>query len=332
MELLGDAGFAVDLAGDGQIALTMLAQMHQQRTPYDIVLMDMQMPVMDGVQATLEIRKNPGYTDLPVVAMTANAMQVDRQRCLAAGMNDFVTKPIEPRDLWQALARWIHPREGLGQPVTNPRQPVSAGNAEDEEMPQHVSGLDTRLGLRHVMGKKTLYLSLLRRFVNGQQTALQPIAQALDTGDTATAERLVHTLKGLAGNIGASPLQAAMEKVETALREQAPPTTVRALLAPAANLLATLLAELQAQLPEQAVKPESSTVDPEQLQLVCRKLQALLAYDDPQAAEVLQAHAALLETALGASYHTIRTAVEDFDFEDALRVMTSAAIGANISL
>ena len=332
MELLGDAGFAVDLAGDGQIALTMLAQMHQQHTPYDIVLMDMQMPVMDGVQATLEIRKNPGYTDLPVVAMTANAMQVDRQRCLAAGMNDFVTKPIEPRDLWQALARWIHPREGLGQPVTNPRQPVSAGNAEDEEMPQHVSGLDTRLGLRHVMGKKTLYLSLLRRFVNGQQTALQPIAQALDTGDTATAERLVHTLKGLAGNIGASPLQAAMEKVETALREQAPPTTVRALLAPAANLLATLLAELQAQLPEQAVKPESSTVDPEQLQLVCRKLQALLAYDDPQAAEVLQAHAALLETALGASYHTIRTAVEDFDFEDALRVMTSAAISANISL
>jgi len=331
LELLGDAGFAVDLAGDGQIALTMLAQMHQQNTPYDMVLMDMQMPVMDGLQATLEIRKNPSYSNLPVVAMTANAMEDDRQRCLAAGMNDFVTKPIEPQDLWRALAGWIHPREGLGQPGIKQR-PTWLTTAEQEEMPQQIPGLDLRLGLRHVMGKKPLYLSLLRRFVRGQQAGMLPIVQALEAGDTATAERLAHTLKGLAGNIGASALQAAMEPVETALREQAPPATVHTLLAPAANLLTELLAQLQAQLPEQAANPDNGAVDLEQLQLVCHKLQALLAYDDPEAIELLRDHAPLLEAALGASYRTIKTAVDDFDFEEALRVMTSAATQANISL
>jgi len=331
LELLGDAGFAVDLAGDGQIALTMLAHM-QQHSPYDIVLMDMQMPVMDGVQATLEIRKTPWGADLPVVAMTANAMQDDRQRCQDAGMNDFVTKPIEPQDLWRALARWIRPRAGLGQTAANPQTPLSASGTVEEDIPQDVPGLDIRLGLRHVMGKKPLYLSLLRRFVQGQQAGLQPLAQALQVGDTATAERLAHTLKGLAGNIGASTLQAAMEKIETALREQAPPASVQTLLAPAANLLTALLAQLQDRLPQQAVKPDSNTVDPAQLQQACQKLQALLAYDDPQAADVLQANAALFEAALGTNYRTIRTAVEDFDFEAALRALSSAATQANISL
>jgi two-component system sensor histidine kinase/response regulator len=331
LELLGDAGFAVDLAGDGQIALTMLAQM-QPHSPYDIVLMDMQMPVMDGVQATLAIRQTPWGADLPVVAMTANAMQDDRQRCLDAGMNDFVAKPIDPQDLWQALAHWIRPRAGLGQAAGKPQAPLSAGAAAEEEIPQNVPGLDIRLGLRHVMGKKPLYLSLLRRFVQGQPAGLQPMAQALAAGDTVTAERLAHTLKGLAGNIGATALQAAMEKIETAVREQTPLATLQSLLAPAEGLLTTLVAQLQAQLPQPAASPDSRTVDPVQLQRACQELQALLAYDDPQASDVLQANAPLLEAALGANYRTIRTAVEDFDFEAALRALISAAAQANISL
>jgi PAS domain S-box-containing protein len=103
--LLRDAGFLVDLAEDGQVALTKIRANH-----YDIVLMDMQMPVMDGVTATQEIRKEARFNDLPVVAMTANAMQVDRDRCLAAGMNDHVAKPIEPEDLWKTLLKWIKPK------------------------------------------------------------------------------------------------------------------------------------------------------------------------------------------------------------------------------
>ena len=109
-ELLRDAGFVVDVAGNGQMALEML-----ETKRYDVVLMDMQMPVMDGETATRRLRADARYADLPVVAMTANALETDRQRCFAAGMNDHVAKPIEPAVLWAALARWIRPRPGLGQ-------------------------------------------------------------------------------------------------------------------------------------------------------------------------------------------------------------------------
>jgi two-component system sensor histidine kinase/response regulator len=105
LELLRDAGLIVDLAEDGQRALDKLAT-----ADYDIVLMDMQMPVMDGVTATVALRLDPRWQSLPVVAMTANAMQADRERCLAAGMNDHIAKPIEPEDLWKTLLKWIKPR------------------------------------------------------------------------------------------------------------------------------------------------------------------------------------------------------------------------------
>jgi two-component system sensor histidine kinase/response regulator len=280
----------------------------------------------------MEIRKTPWYTNLPVVAMTANAMQDDRLRCQAAGMNDFVSKPIDPDDLWRALAKWIQPRAGLGQPPANQPQPSSAGSALEDDLPRHVPGLDTRVGLRHVMGKKALYLSLLRKFVSSQQAGLQPVVQALDAGDTAGAERLTHTLKGLAGNIGASTLQAAMEKLESALREQAPPAAVRSLLEPAANLLTALVRQLQAQLPAQTLQTDDVTVDPAQLQVICRQILALLTYDDPQAAEVLQSQASILESAFGESYRSIKAALDDYDFEVALQLFRAAAAQANITL
>jgi len=296
--------------------------------------MDMQMPVMDGIQATIEIRKNPCYAKLPVVAMTANAMQADRERCIDVGMNDFVSKPIDPQDLWRALARWTQPRDGLGQPPTlaSKLSPWPATGTAEDDMLQQIAGLDTRLGLRQVMGKQALYLSLLRRFVSTNQAGLRPIEQALQAGDTATAERLAHTLKGLSGNIGASALQIEMEKVEAALRGQASLETVRPLLAPPATLLADLLAQLQARLPAQASADSSGVGDPEEIAPVCRKMRELLAFDDPEAAVLLQDHATLLRAALGDNYRALKIAVDEFDFEAALQVLTVAATQANITL
>ncbi|MGE5027552.1 MAG: response regulator, partial [Betaproteobacteria bacterium] len=159
-ELLTDAGFAVDIAEDGAAAVSMI-----QQAAYDIVLMDMQMPVMDGVAATAEIRKLGRYSHIPIVAMTANAMLADKERCLAAGMVDFVTKPIEPDDLWATLKKWIKPCQGeASAPAVPPPAPCP-----EVAIPEGVAGLDTALGLRRVLGKTALYLNMLRKFVAGQK-------------------------------------------------------------------------------------------------------------------------------------------------------------------
>ncbi|WP_176451950.1 response regulator [Rhodoferax sp. TH121] len=330
-ELLGDAGFVVEVADNGRIAVDKVVAAMVALAPYDIVLMDMQMPVMDGVSATEEIRRDARHAELPIVAMTANAMQVDKDRCLAAGMNDFVTKPIDPDALWQALARWIRPRAGLGQDTAQsddagalqPLTPMPFA-AVDHAVLRDIEGLDTQLGLRRVMGKEVLYMSLLRKFVAGNQDGLELIADALEVGDTASAERMAHTLKGLAGNIGATELQAAMAQVERALHDQEPPTQVLDLLVQPRQLLDGLLAALAAALPPEHVAGAPAAVDPAQLAEASSQLAALLADDDPEAADVMRTHAPLLRAAWGPGFRAVEAAVESFDFEAALQALNAA--------
>ncbi len=340
-ELLQDAGFAVDIAGNGQIAIDRILQAHDAQSAYDIVLMDMQMPVMDGVSATVEIRKDARFAALPIVAMTANAMQVDKDRCLQAGMNDFVTKPIEPDELWLALARWIAPRPGLGHVSAVGHGAAGTASHDDailftdpDEIPNDVAGLDTQLGLRRVMGKQALYLGMLRKFVEGQSAGLQPIVDALDSADFATAERLAHTLKGVAGNIGASELQMAMAQVEAALRDRVDVSQVRPLLTEPAALLAALLGELSAKLPPEDEAPlvQGAITDPQQLATLCQQLAALLADDDAQAADLLQEQGPALRAALHSGYRAIEAAVADYDFDTALKALHTAAAQANIPI
>jgi PAS domain S-box-containing protein len=340
-ELITDAGFVVDVANDGLLAIDMVNRAHQAQTPYDIVLMDMQMPVMDGVTATIEIRKDARHLYLPIVAMTANAMQSDRDRCKAAGMNDFVPKPIEPDDLWVALSAWITPRAGLGQAavasqaaVKTPPLRENAENARTEHpmssfaagsnLPQGIPGLDTQLGLRRVMGKQTLYLGMLRRFMSGQKDGLQPIIAALDVGDFATAERIAHTLKGLAGNVGATQVQFEMEAVETALRERVACEEVRPMLLKPAALLAALMSALHARLPPETVHATLASVDLEKLSQVCQQLMVLLEDDDAEAGELLETHAPMLKRAFGDSYRSIEADIKNFNFNPALVALKTA--------
>jgi len=179
-----------------------------KENPYDIVLMDMQMPVMDGLAATREIRRMPRYAALPIIAMTANAMTEDRDRCIEAGMNDYITKPIDPDAMFATLRRYF----AAGVPATGFQ---AAGGAEAEELPG-IDGIDTGAGIRRVMGNRKLYLDLLKRFVEGQRDAPERILGSLATGDRKTAERMAHTLKGVAGNIGAAEVQGIAEELEHA--------------------------------------------------------------------------------------------------------------------
>ncbi|MDB5881084.1 MAG: hypothetical protein JWP43_962, partial [Ramlibacter sp.] len=241
-EMLQDCGFVVDVAENGEIALGLV-----QKFNYDLVFMDMQMPVMDGVTATREIRKHARLELLPIVAMTANAMEQDRRKCMEAGMNDFLIKPIDPQEMTAILARWVRPRRA---PTVTARAiaPQPAGPGADG-LPQGIAGLDTVLGLSRMMGKKTLYLAMLRRYVDGQKQVVTDIRQALACGDPATAERLAHTTKAVSANVGATLVQERAADLEAALRdgmtraEQLEPL-VFALHQPMSELLAALHRQL----------------------------------------------------------------------------------------
>jgi len=241
-ELLEDVGLAVDVAGDGQVALEMA-----QRAAYDLVFMDMQMPVMDGLTATRRLREVANLARLPIVAMTANAMEMDRQRCLEAGMNDVVVKPIDPDDLWTTLLRWVPQEEAAA--ARAPRVQPAAATAAPDGLPQGVPGLDTGLGLQRMSGKRKLYLAMLRRYIDGQRDVCTKVHAALAIGDIPTAERLAHTAKGVSGTIGATQVETLAAGLELSLKEYRPPVEVQQRLRELEEPLAELVAALEVQLP-----------------------------------------------------------------------------------
>jgi len=326
-ELLKDAGLVVDIAEHGGIALEMLA-----RSDYDLVLMDMQMPVMDGLATTRAIRQQARLRELPVLAMTASAMAGDRERCLQAGMNDHIPKPIEPGELQAALLKWIRPRAGLGV-LTRPAAAdyrASPPSGLSTVLAQ-VSGLDVAGGLRRVLGKEAVYLSILRKFVFGQKSALQTMRRALEAGDRASAERGAHTLKGLAGNIGAATIPTLAAELEAALHDRQPDERIAVLLDALATPLAELIRALEQHLPRDEIVDGRDTpaadVDPARLQQVLSRLGALLAEDDSAAADFFADNAALLHAAFGSAFHEIEQAIGNFDFDAALIGLSAISPG-----
>ena len=205
--LLESEGFVVEIANNGQEAVEMVSQY-----PYDIVLMDMQMPVMDGLTATREIRKLDQFKDLPILAMTANAMDQDKEKCAEAGMNDHVAKPIDPDELFNALLKWIKPKTSLLDKEANKKK--VGDTVIDPSGLEAIVGLDTKLGLKRVMGKMPLYLNMLKKYVETGHAAVTDLRNALAMNDQEVAERVAHTCKGVNGNIGASGLQAMAGSIE----------------------------------------------------------------------------------------------------------------------
>ena len=322
-ELLIDAGLQVDVADNGQIAVEMV-----KTGAYDLVLMDMQMPVLDGVAATRIILALPGMEKLPIVAMTANAMQADRKHCLDAGMVDFVAKPIEVDALFGTLLRWIQPT-GAALPVGVPTLiPTLTPALIPALIPANIPGLDLDAGLRAVLGKPARYLAMLRGFVKSQSGAALEIREALARSDAATAERLAHTLKGLAGTIGARALQQQADRLESGLRQgqhgAASPETLQALQ----TLLEAQIAAIANALPE-PVAELGKPVDLTMRDAVLAQLEALLRDDDPKAEQLLQEHKVLLATVLPRHFARLNGAVEQYDLEKALLVLIEATSASN---
>ena len=327
--LLGEFGLAVDLAADGAVAVDQVMA-HDPRY-YAAVLMDMQMPVMDGLSATRAIRDAPLYDSLPIIAMTANAMAQDRARCLAAGMNDHVAKPIEPARLREALVRWIgDPGDAPAAPPL-PLAPLAA-----PPLPP-IAGLDSAAGLRRMMGNAAGYVALLHKFAAQQRSVPDDIAAALRRRDRATAERLAHTLKGIAGTIGAEALAAAAGRVEGALRAGADAAAVEPEIAALGAALRALLGELRRALPPPA-PPEAAgaagtlAADRAGAAEASRQLARLLADSDVAARAFLSDNAAALRLTLGRHFGEIEAAAAGFDFAAALAALRRAASELEIAL
>jgi len=213
VELLQGAGASVEVAANGREALDMV-----RAKGYDVVLMDLQMPVMDGLQATRAIRDIPRFAQLPIIAMTASVMSGDRDRCLEAGMNDHISKPVSIEQLMGTLSRWL-PDRPAAAPAAPPAPPGDA--AGTAELPGELDGFQVEEGIKRVGGDRALYRRLLLQFHDHSARAGSEIRAALAAGDRARAKAEAHTLKGVAGTLSARELYAAAQALETALRKNA---------------------------------------------------------------------------------------------------------------
>ncbi len=212
-EILQRAGIRVVCAFHGQHALEILS-----RDPnFDVILMDCQMPVMDGYEVTHEIIHNPNTAHIPIIAMTAHAMSGDRERVIESGMVDYLSKPIDVASMFRALRRWVRPLSSEQECQSELKAPLNSESALHERYAR--AGIDLKKGLSSTMQDMNLYRMILKKFISSQCSFVETFKAAVDKQDWSSAERLAHTLKGLAGTIGAFNLQKAAEDLEVCCRQ-----------------------------------------------------------------------------------------------------------------
>jgi len=313
MGLLADAGFVVTIANNGEEALNLLKQ-HS----YDIVLMDMQMPIMDGVTATQEIRKSASLDELPIVAMTANAMTQDKERCLAAGMNDHIAKPIDPDELFRTLLRWIKPQ--INSNRNTAKLDEHKAQAAEIKLP-NIEGVDIHLGLKRVLNKMPAYISMLRKFLESQIAAPAELRFALTNNDMSTAERIAHTAKAVCGNIGAMGLHNQAEELEKLCGSGAATELIVPKLNDYESALVRLCDALTAALPPKK-EITASAYDINLVKPVFQKLITLLGADDSEACDFFDENISTIHPVLDtSSFAQLEKAIKNFDFEKALSII-----------
>ncbi|MFO0558931.1 MAG: PAS domain S-box protein [Polyangiales bacterium] len=310
-ELLLGTGLEIDTASDGEEAVEKV-----RRRPYDLVLMDVQMPRMDGLDATRAIRKIPGCQALPILAMTANAFLEDREHCLAAGMNDHIGKPIDPQELFTALLRWL-PRSG------DPSQGAQSDATREATLERlhSIAGLRMDVGLESVRGRVSSFTRLLAMFAKEHEHDVPAIRASVASEQWNDARRIAHTLKGLAGTIGAEELQWRARSLELALgdgelaRIHEQIDALEGCLSPLLRSIAHALDVSRAPDPRVALLPWPKVRAP------VASLAQRLAEDDASALSLWESDERLYHGAFGVESETIALYLQRFEFEHALELV-----------
>ncbi|MDF3124636.1 response regulator [Rheinheimera sp. 1928-s] len=320
MELLTSNGLLVTLAEDGQQVLNLLQQHH-----FDAVLMDCQMPVMDGYAATAVIRQLEQFKQLPIIAMTANVMAADIEKALDAGMNAHIAKPINVNEMFLVMAKWI--KVAHSQPEVMP----TSEQTNQLQLPE-LAGIDTEAGLAVSQHNQALYLKLLKRFADSNQDFSQQFQQALQDPDPEAASRCAHSLRGSAGNIGAKAVQFAAQALELACREHSEIAAPLLQLEQELAAVLTALQQLNTGQNERAIQQQ--TADPTEVQNLLQQLADLIADNDTEAVDTAEQLQLLLS---GTEYKTAVAALlkhlNNYDFDEAAASLTllSQQIEAKLS-
>jgi two-component system sensor histidine kinase/response regulator len=315
-ELLEEGHFDTDIAINGLEAVQ-----KTENKLYDLVLMDMQMPVMDGLEATRAIRKNPEHRDLPIIAMTANALISDREKCFEAGMNDYVPKPIDPEKLFDTLLKWIPAKRDM----TELQETLIEAKVPEKTLDFVIEGLDMEQGLNRVLGKQNVYLNLLSKYVDGQKNFQHQILTAMESRDLNAAERIAHTLKGVSGNIGATVIQEEAKILEASIRAGTEPKEIIQMIDKIGIMLAKLIPNIEIVLPK-AEHPEiksdvMSSLD--DIRLILNQLKPCIEMKKPQKCiEVLEAYRRLVwPSELEATASKLDLYASKYKYKEALGVL-----------
>jgi two-component system, sensor histidine kinase and response regulator len=330
-EILEGAGLVVDLADNGVEAVDAVHARHAEGG-YEAVLMDLQMPEMDGYQATEALRRDPRFKDLPIIAMTAHALVEERQKCHDAGMNDHVAKPIDPETLFATLLKWIEPRERAPEDLP----PSIDDEPADEDIPDALPGIDVADGVARIGGNAKLYKQLLMTFLRTRGEVGGEIRSALDAGDRETAERLSHSIKGVAGNVSATALHEAARDLEAAIKE-GQTGGLDDLYRGFAEALEVVLGSIR-QLADSVAPahddgPDDGEMNVGELTGLLAELAGLLGKNDLRADEFIDP----IREHLGRSrcredMERLETCIDDFDFKGAMAALESISRAFDITL